>query len=75
MRVLQKALEYEESPTVTHQTPQVPPCPMVTWSPFTMTGTSLTPPESLSISSRLRLSALISTYSASSPYADLALLV
>ena len=55
------------SPPVSHQTPHVPPYPIVTFSPCTITGTLRTPPEYSSISSSPSLSTFTSTYRASSP--------
>ena len=48
-------------------TPQLPPYPISTLSPFTITGTFLTPPEYLSISSNFAESVLTSKYCAVSP--------
>ncbi len=55
-----------------HQTPQLPPYPMDTLSPSTITGTFRSPPECLSISFSLASSFLTSKYSASFPKAEMA---
>jgi hypothetical protein len=48
-------------------TPQLPPYPISTLSPCTITGTFLTPPEYLSISSNFVASVCTSKYRAVSP--------